>query len=60
MHTPSPITPYRLPSHARHAIPSPQIGKWISLIALQEELQLPTRHGLIGTRGKLNIARLSR
>jgi hypothetical protein len=50
MHTPYPITPYHRPSQAMHAIPSPKIGKRISLIALQEELQLQTRHGLVGTR----------
>src|SRR4051812_27172077 len=50
MHTPYPITPYHRPSQAMHAIPSPKIGRRISLIALQEELQLPTRHGLVGTR----------
>ena len=43
MHKPYPTTPYRLPLQALHAIPSPQIGKRISLLALQEELQLPTR-----------------
>ena len=50
MHTPYPITPYHRPSQAMHAIPSPKIGRRISLIAMQEELQLPTRHGLVGTR----------
>ena len=50
MHTPYPITPYHRPSQAMHAIPSPKIGRRISLIELQEELQLPTRHGLVGTR----------
>ena len=50
MHKPYPTTPYRLPLQALHAIPSPQIGKRISLIALQEELQLPTHRGLVSTR----------
>ena len=57
MHTPYPITPYHRPSQAMHAIPSPKIGRRISLIALQEELQLPTRHGLVGTRS-LKILRI--
>jgi hypothetical protein len=57
MHKPYPITPYRLPLQAMHAIPSPQIGTRISLIALQEELQLPTHHGLVGTR-RLKIMRI--
>ena len=57
MHTPYPITPYHRPSQAMHAIPSPQISRRISLIALQEELQLPTRHGLVGTR-MLKIMRI--
>jgi len=38
-------------------IPSSQISRRISLIALQEELQLPTRHGLGGTR-MLKIMRI--
>ena len=57
MRNPYPTTPYRLPSPAMHANPSPQIGKRISLIALQEELQLPTGHGLVGTR-RLKIMRI--
>jgi hypothetical protein len=57
MHKPYPITPYHLPLQAMHAIPSPQIGKRISLIALHEELQLPTHHGLVGTR-RLKIMRI--
>lgn len=57
MHKPYPITSYNLPLQAMHAIPSPQMGKRISLIALQEELHLPTRHGLIGTR-RLKIMRI--
>jgi hypothetical protein len=40
-----------------HAIPSPQIGKRISLIAVQEELQLPTHHGLVGAH-RLDIMRI--
>src|SRR5215475_7642806 len=50
MHKPYPTTPYRLPLQALQAIPSPQIGKRISLIALQEELQLPTHRGLVSAR----------
>ena len=57
MHKPYPTTPYGLPLQALQAIPSPQIGKRISLITLQEELQLPTRHGLVGTR-RLKIMRI--
>jgi hypothetical protein len=57
MHTHSPITPYRLPSHAMHATPNPRIRKRFSLIALQEELQLPLHHGLVGTR-MLKIMRI--
>jgi hypothetical protein len=57
MHKPYPITPYHLPLQAMHAIPSPQIGKRISLIALHEELQLPTHHGPVGTR-RLKIMRI--
>jgi hypothetical protein len=57
MHKPYPTTPYGLPLQALHAIPSPQIGTRISLIALQEELQLPTHRGLVGTR-RLKIMRI--
>jgi hypothetical protein len=57
MHKSYSVTPHCLPLHAKHAIPSSQIGTRISLIALQEELQLPTRHGLVGTR-RLKIMRI--
>jgi hypothetical protein len=57
MHKPYPTTPYRLSLQAMQAIPSPQIGMRISLIALQEELQFPTHHGLVGTR-RLKIMRI--
>lgn len=50
MHKSHPITPSHLPLQAMHVIPRPQIDRRISLIALQEELRLPTRHSLVGTR----------
>jgi hypothetical protein len=45
-----PPTPYRLPSPAIPANAGPQLGTRTALIALQEELQVMTRHGLVGAR----------
>jgi hypothetical protein len=52
-----PSTSYHIPSQVRQTIPSPQMGRRMSLVALQEELQLPTHHGLVGTH-RLRIIRI--
>jgi hypothetical protein len=52
-----PSTSYHIPSQGRQTSPSPQIGRRMSLLALHEELQLPTRHGLVGTH-RLRIIRI--
>jgi hypothetical protein len=52
-----PSTSYHIPSQVWQAIPSPQMGQRMSLLALQEELQLPTRHGLVGTH-RVRIIRI--
>ena len=52
-----PSTSYHIPSQVRQTSPSPQMGRRMSLLALQEELQLPTRHGLVGTH-RLRIIRI--
>jgi hypothetical protein len=57
MHKPYRITRDRLSLQTMHAIPRPQIGQRISLITVQEELQLPIRHGHIGTR-RMKIMRI--
>jgi hypothetical protein len=48
---------YHIPSQVRQTIPSPQMGKQMSLLVLQEELQLPTRHGLVGSH-RMRIIRI--
>ncbi|MCI0393238.1 MAG: hypothetical protein MOB07_31300 [Acidobacteria bacterium] len=57
MRKPYPITTYRLPSRAPHSIPSQQIVRRISLVTLQEELQLPMHRGTVGAR-RLKIVRI--
>src|SRR5262245_57350640 len=52
-----PSMSYHIPSPVRQTIPGPQMGKQMSLLVLQEELQLPTRHGLVGTH-RMRIVRI--
>jgi hypothetical protein len=57
MHKAYPSTSYHIPSQVRQTITRPQMGRRMSLVALQEELQLPTHHGLVGTH-RLRIIRI--
>ena len=52
-----PSTSYHIPAQVQQTSPSPQMGRRMSLLALQEELQLPTSHGLVGTH-RLRIIRI--
>lgn len=52
-----PSTSDHIPLPGRPAVPSPQMGQRMSLLALQEELQLQTRHGLVDTH-RLRIIRI--
>src|SRR5262245_32487047 len=49
MHKAYPSTSYHRPSQEWQTIPSPQMGRRMSLVALHEELQLPTQHGFVST-----------
>jgi hypothetical protein len=50
MRNPYPPIPSRLPLAAFPANASPQPGKRTALIALQEEVQFPSQHGLVSAR----------
>lgn len=52
-----PSTSDHIPLPGRPAVLSPQMGQRMSLLALQEELQLQTRQGLVDTH-RLRIIRI--
>src|SRR6266850_1489302 len=51
------LTPYRLPSPAIPVNAGPQPGTRTALITLREELQFPSRHGLVSAR-RMKIMRI--